>query len=441
MKLRRILSTKLMALTLVAAMGFSCTAMAEEEGTGTSEEPITLTFMGWNPDIQQFDRLMEEWNKVNPNIKVEYSRVDFADHIQNLKIKMASGEGPDIFALQTGSYMVEFNEFSQDLAPLAEQTWGEDWKDMWLPYTLDYIQGNLDSIYGLPMGAGYAGHIWADKYYFDKYGLELPTNYEELLEVCQVFRDNGEMPLMIGARDDYINLDMWMSIANDISPDALYGALEGTASFTSEELQQSFQIWQNLFHDGIFQDGAVGVGVNDIGNNFVVDGKYPMLCIGAWNINSYKSADPGVFDMFNNQPEHPHEVFTIDWNMDGEAAPVTSSVDNTICINKNSENLEAAWEFVSWYVDKGQDLLIDEYLQYYPAKADASFNGEISDEGRANLEKLIEMGENHTAGYREIPYPDLRQAICDQLKALAVDEATPEEAAAIIEEASQNQER
>ena len=33
MKLRRILSTKLMALTLVAAMGFSCTAMAEEEGT------------------------------------------------------------------------------------------------------------------------------------------------------------------------------------------------------------------------------------------------------------------------------------------------------------------------------------------------------------------------------------------------------------------------
>ncbi len=30
--------------------------------------------------------------------------------------------------------------------------------------------------------------------YFDKYDLELPTNYDELKAVCQTFRDNGEYP-------------------------------------------------------------------------------------------------------------------------------------------------------------------------------------------------------------------------------------------------------
>lgn len=427
------------SLVLVVALMMSLLAIVPAIA---EEEPVTLYMMTWNPDIELLDQALAEYQKINPNINVEFSRVDYTDHIQNLKIKMASGEGPDIFCLQTGSYMEEFNEFTLDLAPLAEETWGADWKDMWLPYTMEYIQGTLDSIYGLPLGTGYAGQIWSDMYYFDKYNLELPTNYDELLTICQFLRDNGEYPLVIGAKDDWVNIDMWMSIANDINAGKLYSALAGDTPFTDPDLIESFRIWQSLFTSGIFQDGALGVNVyNDTSDPWNYEGPYPMFCVGGWNINSYKTADPVRNAFWNDDNGHAHDVFTIDWNMDGQVAPVTSNVDVTVCINKNSENIEAAWDFVSWFVDKGQDIFVNEYLQYFPSKAGASFEGEISDEGRANLEKLILMGETMVAGYREMSYPELKLVICDQLKALGTGEATPESAAEAIEQASQAQER
>lgn len=410
--------------------------------TDASGEAVTLQMMAWNPDIELLDEAHAEWVKVNPNITVEFSRVDYTDHIQNLKIKMASGEGPDIFTVQTGSYMVEFNEFTQDIAPLAEAKWGADWKNMWIPYTLEHIQGSLDSVYGLPLGTGYAGQIWADKFYFDKYDLALPTNYDELLAVSKSLRENGEYPLVIGAKDDWVNIDMWMSICNDINPSKLYGAIAGESSFTDPDMIEALRIWQSLFTTGIFQDGALGVNVyNDTADGWNKEGPYPMFCVGGWNINSYKTADEVRYAFWNDDNGHAHDVFTIDWNMDGKIAPVTANVDATVCLNKNSENLDAAWEFASWFVDKGQDIFVNNYLQYFPSKAGAVFEGEISDEGRANLEKLMDMGENNVGGYREMAYPELKQVICDQLKALGTGEATPEAAAEIIQAASEIQER
>lgn len=427
-------------LSLGVALVLALTMLA---GVSLGEgEPVTLQMMTWNPSIELLERAMEEWRALNPDIDVEFSRVDYTDHIQNLKIKMASGEGPDIFCVQTGSYMEEFNEFTLDLVPLAQETWGEDWRSMWLPYTLEYIQGNLDSVYGLPLGTGYAGQIWADLYYFDKYDLEIPTNYDELLALCTTLREHGEYPLTIGAKDDWVNIDMWMSIANDINPEKLYSAIEGETPFTDPDLVESFRIWQSLFTSGIFQDGALGVNVyNDTSDAWNKEGPYPMYCVGGWNINSYKTADQVRYAFWNDDNGHPHDVFLIDWNMDGKPAPVTSNVDVVVCINRNSDKIDEAWAFVSWFVDKGQDIFINENLQYFPSKAGAVFEGEISDEGRANLNKLIEMGETNVAGYREMSYPELKQTICDQLKALGTGESTPETAAEIIEAASQAQER
>ena len=101
---------------------------------------------------------------------------------------------------------------------------------------MSLLQGDDGEYYAVPLGLSYAGYVWANMSYFDKYNLELPTNYDELKEVCQTFRDNGEYPLVIGAKDSWINIDTWMNIAADINTEKLYSAIEGETPFTDEDL-------------------------------------------------------------------------------------------------------------------------------------------------------------------------------------------------------------
>lgn len=67
-------------------------------------------------------------------------------------------------------------------------------------YAMSLLQGDDGEYYAVPLGLSYAGYVWANMSYFDKYNLELPTNYDELKEVCQTFRDNGEYPLVIWSK-------------------------------------------------------------------------------------------------------------------------------------------------------------------------------------------------------------------------------------------------
>ena len=65
----------------------------------------------------------------------------------------------------------------------------------------------------------------------------------------------------------------------------------------------------------------------------------------------------------------------------------------------------------------------------------------LSDNGKECLDFIMKQADNNVAGYREMSYPDLKQAISDQLTSLAIGDTTPEEAAKTIQQASEAQER
>ena len=353
-----------------------------------------------------------------------------------------AGDAADVFGVQTGAMYNEFRDFEEDLTPYMTEAYGEDWESNFNEYAMSLLKAGDDKYYGLPLGLSYAGYIWADMSYFVKYGLELPTNYEELKAVCQTFRDNGEYPLVIGAKDSWINIDMWMNIAGDINAEKLYSALEGETPFTDEDLVKSFEIWQNCFKDGIFQDGALGVGMyTDSTDMFQKEGSVPMITNGSWALGAYLDVDDQSQTVYNSEGAD-HEMFLLDWNGDGQIAHTQEAIDVALSINNQSEVKEAAWTFVDWMMDKGADFLINGHLQYGPARNDMELNVEgLSEDGMANLEYAVEQGKNNVGGYREMAYAELKEVIINELAELALDSITPEDAAAIIEEASQVQER
>lgn len=410
---------------------------------GDSGEKTVVKFQTWNPGDEEYTHAMlEKFEEEHPDIQIDYTFMPYTDHVEKLKVDLSAGDAADVYGVQTGAMYKEFRDFEEDLTPYMAEKYGDDWTSNFNEYAMSLLQGDDGEYYAVPLGLSYAGYVWANMSYFDKYNLELPTNYDELKEVCQTFRDNGEYPLVIGAKDSWINIDTWMNIAADINTEKLYSAIEGETPFTDEDLVQSFQIWQNCFTDGVFQDGALGVGMyTDSTDMYQKEGSIPMILNGSWALGAYMDSDEQSQEVYNSEDAN-HKIFLMDWNNDGKIAPVEEAVDVSLAINNQSKVKDAAWTFVDWMIHEGADTLVNGQLQYMPARNDMELNVEgLNENGTENLEYCVEQGKNNVGGYREMAYAELKETISNELTELALGDVTPEEAAETIEAASQAQER
>lgn len=410
---------------------------------GDSGEKTVVKFQTWNPGDEEYTHAMlEKFEEEHPDIQIDYTFMPYTDHVEKLKVDLSAGDAADVYGVQTGAMYKEFRDFEEDLTPYLVKEYGDDWASNYNEYAMSLLKGDDGEYYAVPLGLSYAGYVWANMKYFDKYGLELPTNYDELKEVCKTFRDNGEYPLVIGAKDSWINIDTWMNIAADINTEKLYSAIEGETPFTDEDLVQSFQIWQNCFTDGVFQDGALGVGMyTDSTDMYQKEGSVPMILNGSWSLGAYMDSDEQSQEVYNGEGAN-HKIFLMDWNNDGKIAPVEEAVDVSLAINNQSKVKDAAWTFVDWMIHEGADTLVNGQLQYMPARNDMDLNVEgLNENGTENLEYCVEQGKNNVGGYREMAYAELKETISNELTELALGDVTPEEAAETIEAASQAQER
>ena len=410
---------------------------------GDSGEKTVVKFQTWNPGDEEYTHAMlEKFEEEHPDIQIDYTFMPYTDHVEKLKVDLSAGDAADVYGVQTGAMYKEFRDFEEDLTPYLVKEYGDDWASNYNEYAMSLLKGDDGEYYAVPLGLSYAGYVWANMKYFDKYGLELPTNYDELKEVCKTFRDNGDYPLVIGAKDSWINIDTWMNIAADINTEKLYSAIEGETPFTDEDLVQSFQIWQNCFTDGVFQDGALGVGMyTDSTDMYQKEGSVPMILNGSWSLGAYMDSDEQSQEVYNGEGAN-HKIFLMDWNNDGKIAPVEEAVDVSLAINNQSKVKDAAWTFVDWMIHEGADTLVNGQLQYMPARNDMELNVEgLNENGTENLESYVEQGKNNVGGYREMAYEELKETISNELTELALGDVTPEEAADTIEAASQAQER
>lgn len=410
---------------------------------GDSGEKTVVKFQTWNPGTEEYvGEMIDKFEEEHPDIEVQHIYMPYTDHVEKLKVDLSAGDAADVFGVQTGAMYKEFRDFEEDLTPYLVKEYGDDWASNYNEYAMSLLKGDDGEYYAVPLGLSYAGYVWANMKYFDKYDLELPTNYDELKAVCQTFRDNGEYPLVIGAKDSWINIDTWMNIAADINTEKLYSAIEGETPFTDEDLVQSFQIWQNCFTDGVFQDGALGVGMyTDSTDMYQKEGSVPMILNGSWSLGAYMDSDEQSQEVYNGEGAN-HKIFLMDWNNDGKIAPVEEAVDVSLAINNQSKVKDAAWTFVDWMLHEGADFLINGHLQYMPARNDMELNVEgLNENGAENLEYCVEQGKDNVGGYREMAYAELKETIINELTELALGDVTPEEAADTIEAASQAQER
>ncbi|MDE6965111.1 MAG: ABC transporter substrate-binding protein, partial [Lachnospiraceae bacterium] len=113
---------------------------AAADGGSESGEQVTINFQTWNPGQgAPIDEVIAAFEAKYPNIKVNHVFMPYTDHVEKLKIDMASGEGADVFGMQTGATIKEFRDFEVDLTPLAEEAWGSGWQDQYIDFCMDLL--------------------------------------------------------------------------------------------------------------------------------------------------------------------------------------------------------------------------------------------------------------------------------------------------------------
>ncbi|MDR1187842.1 MAG: extracellular solute-binding protein [Bifidobacteriaceae bacterium] len=443
-KARRVTATA--AAIALAALGLA--ACGTDGGGGQAGDPdkAELTWWSWSPESVLAEQYIADFNKEYPDIKVTYKQHSIDGYDAALRPAIQSSSGPDIFAVTPGSAnggSQVFGSGAIDLTDTVKAALGEDWQEKLAGSSLDPTLTVDGKFVGLAVGAVYSGTLWINQDLFDELGLAAPANLAEWKTVCEALRSADHGCFVHGAGQAVFNLDVLHAIANQVNPGLYVKASRGEAKWNDPDIVKAFEVWKQLFDEGIMQEGALGLQQYPDANNLFMDESYGMIWMGTWYTQN-TIVETAVAAMEAAGVTDP-EAFTMvpiifpDVVGDGRPSQMYGDADWALAISANSKNQEAAKTFVTWLTtsqvgqqkvgdllnqipslkgiepDMSQINLVNPDVQT-PAISELYANATSSDEPRlasvsADLNTAIQLATTAVAGGQQTA-----QEACDELQ-------------------------
>ncbi len=194
MKIKRALSSGLVAAAAVI-MGLAGCGSVQESA---QEEAEALTVYLWDTDL--IEDLTPYLHEQFPDTEIEFiagnNDTDLYSYLNE------HGELPDIITVRRFA-----GTDAKDLQPYLMDFAAYDVVSEYSSYSLQYYKNSDGEINWLPV-CGIPQTIIANKTLFDQYGLELPQSYEDYVNACQVFSDNGIKPYALDLAEDWSSHEM-----------------------------------------------------------------------------------------------------------------------------------------------------------------------------------------------------------------------------------------
>ncbi len=276
MKIKKLLPV-LLVLTLLFA--FSAVTMAE-----------TLTVNTYTSDPaprKAMKRLVEIYEENNPDIDVQLNITAHEDFKKAIRVWLSSDNPPDVFSWFAGNRAKYFVD--KDLVMPFTDVWQEENLDEKIPRAFKSISFFEDEAYFLPHS-----YYWWAIYYresiFEKYDLEEPQTWEQLLEVGETLKENGITPFAIGTKFkwtaagwfDYLNMRI-------NGPEFHVDLMHGEVPFTDDRVAEVFKKWKYLIENDFFVEDAAAYSWQE-GLQFMTQGDAAMYLMGQF-INDAVSED------------------------------------------------------------------------------------------------------------------------------------------------------
>ena len=191
---KRLLGVSMAAVLTVGLLGGCGSDGDGGSGGGESSggKGVTLTFgshqsgLPTSGIVQDLAKEFEE----ETGIKVDFQISPDAQWRDLIKVKLDSGEAPDIICVDTPIGLASSIHMDQYCIELTDQDWTSRMEDS----ARSAVSAN-DKVYGITFPGAKMYFYLYNKQIFDELKLDIPTTYDELKEICQKMLDAGYTPI------------------------------------------------------------------------------------------------------------------------------------------------------------------------------------------------------------------------------------------------------
>lgn len=299
------------------------------------KEMTFVTYGGTGDEYMQYtNSIVEAYKEVNPNVKLKLEVLPSTEYDKIMQIRANSQKLPDIFVTR----VVTMRQYVQYLLELndLEASKNNEYANYYA------IDGN---IYGIPMRA-FHEYIYYNKDIFKELNLEVPTTWQELIDVINKINADGKyIPLAIGAKDSWA-MYPYTSFMPYLFPNGenVYSKMAETDTPFSKggQLYSAYEKTQELLSINAAGKDPFGYGFSQAAD--MLYGKQAaMLAAGQWHLINVKENMPpdkvdtiGIFYMPVRETKNEPFRYIV-------------SAEAFIGISKNSPLKEDAKNFIEWF--------------------------------------------------------------------------------------------
>ncbi|WP_240420553.1 ABC transporter substrate-binding protein [Paenibacillus periandrae] len=338
------------ALTLVIT---GCSSTASQPGATPAPKPdakvdkVKLTMGSWRTeDKEAYEKIIKEFQSKNPNIEIEFKPTKNTEYNTLLNTSLQTGSAPDIIHLRPYAPGIALADGGY-LEPL-DSVKG---MDVFSKSALSAATGKDGKVYGVPTVFS-STQIFYNKKLFKKFSIEEPKTWDDLIKAADTLKQNKVAPFAFGSKEGWI-----LSLTHGALGPAIYGGTDyvnkvttGQTNLKSKEFTDSVQMMQDLTK--YFPENYVGLSMDDMRNLFVTE-QAGMMVMGDWEVAVMKKMNPDL-DM---------DLFAVPSATAGGKATVTTWVDGSFGVNKESKGKKEALKFIEFMTSKEFGTLVANELK------------------------------------------------------------------------------
>ena len=389
--MNKMLCVILSALLAVVSVTCACPVYAESAGvfqpkldTNTSCE---ITVVGSYSNFEALEAEFDSFNEIYPNVELTYWKPD--DYENLLGMVLESKNPPNIlfsFPWMYGNdnYLTAFEHM-------------EDLSDPQLGLDLECIRPNLlrydtdGQLLTVPVFARNYGML-VNNDLFEKEGLQVPTTWEELLTVCEVFLSKGYASPMMGYSTGPSSCLMSILVYPEVvaalasDPEALRAA-NGMDPAAGECMRRSLESMMRLIENGYINLDKC----NEISDNYTqvilrfFEGDVPMMiCTGDTVSGTGKRESQS--EAFSANP-FTYTFVPIPLSEDGGYFIDSPSIE--FSVNKTCDNLDMTNEFMRFLISREELNKMASVKRLVTPTKDLSFSAVYEPFGQVPAERVL----------------------------------------------------
>ncbi|GGA48393.1 ABC transporter substrate-binding protein [Paenibacillus physcomitrellae] len=427
--MKRIKSMSTVLLTFATAVALSAcggnngsngsAASSNTGGAASSDAKVTVSITSWRAEASEqefYKQLQAELNKTAPEIVIDYKPVKATEYNTSLNVALSTDTAADIihlrpYAAGTTIADADYLEPIDDLKGL----------DVFTPEQLKAAQGSDGKQYGVPYMLS-STQVLYNKDIFAKYNLQEPKTWDEFIKLADTLKSNNVTPLAFGSKEGWVLSLMHGAIAPQFyGHDFVDKFLKGEAKLDSPEYISSIEALKSL--QPYFPANFEGLSMEDIRTIFAT-GQAGMVIDGHFEIASIQALNPEI----------KIGAFAVPPVKEGDEPSVSTWVDGSFAINKNSKNKEAARKVLEFMTTKEYGSMI-----LGSTKSPSPIPGVSTDDELVNA--ISDLASKYGQPYFAVTNlnsgnPTTKSTLETDLQGMFLDAMTPEQVAADVQKSA-----